>query len=174
MGTAPSYFLWQAIGSIYNGNVSPNCFPNVVAPKCPRVYAASCFELRIYVGKMSSSFQHHFTFRHPLFRRQRSASGEWWQNSVYYLWWEFLRRHEGYRRTCENAGNGKYAKLYADFGNVHGVTFKEWWTKHARGARLFSEPPLPTSVIALDPQVSEPSGKVRRFTPSPHNSTSTA
>jgi hypothetical protein len=101
---------------------------------------------------MTSTFQHHFTFRHPLFRRQRSESGEWWQNSVYYLWWEFLRRHEGYRRTCENGGSGKYAKLYADFGNVHGVTFKEWWTKDGRGARLFSEPPLPTSVIALDPQ----------------------
>ena len=72
-----------------------------------------------------------------------------WDNSIYYLWWEFLRRHDGYKKTCENGGDGKYAELYADFGNVHEATFKEWWTKDGRGARLFAEPPLPNSVAAL-------------------------
>jgi hypothetical protein len=100
---------------------------------------------------MPSTIQRHFTFKHPLFKRQRSVSGEWWENSVYYFWWEFLRRHKGYKKTCENGGNGKYAKLYADFGNVHGVTFKDWWTKDDRGARLFSEPPLPNSVMVVNP-----------------------
>jgi hypothetical protein len=100
---------------------------------------------------MPSSFQRHFTFKHPLFKRQRSASGEWWENSVYFFWWEFLRRHEGYKRTCEGGGNGKYAKLYSDFGNVHGVTFKDWWTQGSRGARLFSEPLLPSGMVELGP-----------------------
>jgi hypothetical protein len=100
---------------------------------------------------MPSSLQRHFTFRHPLFRKQKSTSGEWWENSVYYFWWEFLRRHKGYRKTCENGGKGKYEKLYADFGNVHGITFKEWWTKGGRGVRLFSEPPLPTNITELNP-----------------------
>ena len=100
---------------------------------------------------MPPPFQRHFTFKHPLFKRQRSASGEWWENSVYYLWWEFLRRHEGYKKTCESGGKRRYAKLYEDFGNVHGVTFREWWTKGDRGARLFSEPPLPNSIVMLNP-----------------------
>lgn len=100
---------------------------------------------------MPSSLQRHFTFRHPLFKRQQSVSGEWWENSVYYFWWEFLRRHNGYEKTCKSGGKGKYAKLYADFGNVHGVTFKEWWTKGGRGARLFSEPPLPNSIMVAKP-----------------------
>lgn len=100
---------------------------------------------------MPIPFQRHFTFKHPLFKRERSAAGEWWENSVYYLWWEFLRRHEGYKKTCESGGNGKYSKLYADFGSVHGTTFREWWTKGDRGARLFSEPPLPNSIAVLSP-----------------------
>jgi hypothetical protein len=76
-------------------------------------------------------------------------AGEWWEESVYYFWWEFLRRHEGYKKTCETGGKGKYAKLYADFGNVHGVSFREWWNEGNRGARLFSEPPLPNTVTVL-------------------------
>lgn len=100
---------------------------------------------------MPSPFQRHFTFKHPLFKRQRSASGEWWEHSVYYLWWQFLRRHEGYKKTCEIGGKGKYAEVYADFGNVHGMSFREWWTKGDRGARLFSEPPLPNSIVVLKP-----------------------
>ena len=98
---------------------------------------------------MTPTVPRHFTVRHPLFRRKELKSGIWWDSSVYYLWWEFLRRHEGYKKTCENGGNGKYAELYADFGNVHEGTFKEWWTKGGRGARLFAEPPLPISVVAL-------------------------
>ena len=101
---------------------------------------------------MPSAFQRHFSFKHPLFRARRSTSGDWWENSVYYLWWEFLRRHDGYKRTCENGGKGEYEKLYADFGNVHEGTFREWWTKNDRGARLFAEPPMPSSVRALTPK----------------------
>jgi hypothetical protein len=101
------------------------------------------------VGKMTTTVPRHFTVRHPLFQRKESNSGIWWEKSVYYLWWEFLRRHDGYKETCENGGNGKYAELYADFGNVHEGPFKEWWTKDGRGARLFAEPPMPNSVAAL-------------------------
>ena len=91
----------------------------------------------------------HFTFKHPLFRKAKTASGINWQKSVYYLWWEFLRRHEGYRETCKNKGKGKYAKLYADFGDVHASDFKTWWNKEGRGARLFAEPAVPITVERL-------------------------
>lgn len=98
---------------------------------------------------MTSAFARHFTFKHPVFRRSKSLAGDWWEDSVYYFWWEFLKRHEGYKKTCDNGGKGKYAKLYADFGNVHGVSFREWWNKDDRGARLFAEPPLPSTVTVL-------------------------
>lgn len=61
-----------------------------------------------------------------------------WQNSVYYYWWEYLRRHPGYKETCAKAGKGRYAKLYADFGDVHANdNFWQWWTAHQH---LFCEP----------------------------------
>ena len=97
------------------------------------------------------SLQRHFTFKHPLFRARKSSTGVWWENSVYYLWWEFLRRHDGDKRTCENGDTGQYAKLYADFGDVHSGNFREWWMKDDRGARLFAEPALPNSVTSISP-----------------------
>jgi len=60
--------------------------------------------------------------------------------------------NEDYKKTCENGGEGKYAELYADFGDVHKGSFREWWTKNDRGARLFGEPPLPNDVVALTPE----------------------
>ena len=101
---------------------------------------------------MPSSPLRHFTFAHPLFRREKSKTGKAQENSVYYFWWEFLRRHQGYKETCENGGKGKYEKLYADFGNVHGVMFRQWWNEGDRGARLFSEPPLPSSIMVMTPK----------------------
>ena len=62
-----------------------------------------------------------------------------WKCSVYYLWWEYLRCHDGYRETCLAGGQGKYAKLYSDFGDVHAEEFWDWW--QANGVRLFAEPP---------------------------------
>ena len=75
---------------------------------------------------------------------------EAYQHSIYYFWWEFLRRHEGYKACCEKNGKGKYAKLYADFGNIHEHDdFWKWWSEKVddetyinlgRGERLFAEP----------------------------------
>ena len=97
-------------------------------------------------------FPRHFVHKHPLFRGSETDAGVRWPDSVYYLWWEFLRRHEGYGRTCEGGGQGDYAGLYADFGDVHSVDFKNWWTEGDRGARLFAEPPVPMTVTAITPQ----------------------
>ena len=94
-------------------------------------------------------FRRHFIFKHPLFRKAETASGVEWRKSVYYLWWEFLCRHEGYKRTCELGGKGKFAKIYADFGDVHTGDFKKWWTTADRGAKLFAEPALPMDVVSL-------------------------
>lgn len=80
-----------------------------------------------------------------------------WKTSVYYYWWEFLRRSEAYKKCCKNGGKGKLSKLYADFGDVfvesdgkYGAefhTFWDWWTsehpvsRQNRGQTLFGEPP---------------------------------
>jgi hypothetical protein len=98
---------------------------------------------------MTTAFRRHFTFKHPVFRRSKSLAGVWWEDSVYYFWWEFLRRQGGYKKTCENGGKGKYGKLYTDFGDVHGVSFSDWWNEDNRGAQLFAEPPLPNTVTVL-------------------------
>lgn len=66
-----------------------------------------------------------------------------WKTSVYYYWWEYLRRSETYKKTCEAKGKGKLSELYADFGNVfeeketEQETFWTWWKEHAH---LFWEP----------------------------------
>lgn len=79
------------------------------------------------------------------------AGAEPWQHSIYYFWWEFLRRHDGYKACCERGGKGDYAKLYADFGNIHAHDdFWRWWSERVdsevwaratRGEILFAEPP---------------------------------
>ena len=76
------------------------------------------------------------------------SGAEAWQNNVFYFWWEFLKRHEGYRDCCERNGAGKYKKLYADWGNIHAYETKDfwkWWSEkvsstETRGEYLFAEP----------------------------------
>jgi hypothetical protein len=70
------------------------------------------------------------------------------QCSVYYWWWEFLKRHEGYKETCLNGGKGEYAELYRELGNVHEGGFWQWWKAHLH---LFDEPLPPVAkVISKD------------------------
>jgi hypothetical protein len=64
-------------------------------------------------------------------------NSERWKWSVFYYWWEYLRRHEGYRQTCEAKGVGQFADLYADFGDIHSSDFWSWWVTHDH---LFAEP----------------------------------
>ncbi len=58
-------------------------------------------------------------------------------DSPYYWWFMFLRLNSHYKKTCESDGKGKYASLYKDFGDVHNINFKQWWTERAH---LFAEP----------------------------------
>lgn len=105
-----------------------------------------------------------FIYKHPLFgngdyrsddyktwrtkadRIEDKGHGTRWDNSVYYLWFEFLKRHEGYRQHCQS-GDGAYAKLFADFGDVHsyGDDFRSWFYNY--GIDLFAEAATPLEVI---------------------------
>ena len=76
------------------------------------------------------------------------AGAEAWQHNVFYFWWEFLKRHEGYKDCCDRGGAGRYKKLYADCGNIHAhetQNFWHWWSEkisdeETRGEFLFAEP----------------------------------
>lgn len=100
---------------------------------------------------MPDKFARYFAAKHPLFKAQKTEQGVWWERSVFYFWWEFMRRHEGYRATCKNGGKGRYSKLYQDFGDVHATDFKTWWRQESRGERLFAEPTIPTTVMEVVP-----------------------
>lgn len=82
------------------------------------------------------------TRSYPTFGRERKPFNE--ENppqtvldSPYYWWFMFLRLNADYKATCKAKGKGKCAELYKDFGDVHKVNFKEWWTERAH---LFAEP----------------------------------
>lgn len=69
--------------------------------------------------------------------------------SVYYWWYEYLKRNEDYRRCCEAGGTGELAALYEDFGDVCNIPFHQWWYQENYGERLFAEPPRPVRLEAL-------------------------
>lgn len=81
----------------------------------------------------------HFPYQHPTFgRSNKPKTPRNWEDTVYYWWWEYLRRNEDYIETCVLNGTGKCAKVYADFGDIRNKTFKEWWSENDRGATLFA------------------------------------
>lgn len=64
-------------------------------------------------------------------------------DSIYYLWFEYLKRSEKYKTACANNGKGM-KKLYSDFGDVFAYKgiggFWDWWTE--RGQYLFGIKPI--------------------------------
>lgn len=72
-----------------------------------------------------------------------AVSGVATTDSIYYLWFEYLKRSEKYKTACANNGKGM-KKLYEDFGDVfayEGVDgFWNWWRD--RGQYLFGIEPL--------------------------------
>lgn len=90
-----------------------------------------------------NSRQRHFPYQHPTFGRGGNKKHEdAWKRTVYYVWWSYIKRNEDYLQACKSEGKGPLSKLYADFGDVRGDDFKEWWSRDGRGAELFSNPPI--------------------------------
>ncbi len=91
-----------------------------------------------------------FAYKHPTFGRSKiEKTQERYKNSVYYLWWEFLRRSTSYEKCCASGGKGKLKNIYQDFGDVFATDFKTWWQTNERGAYLFAEQ-LPPKMIVID------------------------
>ena len=72
-------------------------------------------------------------------RSTEQKTKEPFKQSLHYLWYEFLKRSERYKQTCENKGKGELSVLYKDFGDVFSVDFKKWWQTDNRGIELFAE-----------------------------------
>lgn len=71
------------------------------------------------------------------------------KRSVYFYWWAFLRENEDYMACCDAGGSGSMQQLYADFGDVRGDSFMDWW--RAGGRLLFCEPPEEPITTYLSP-----------------------
>lgn len=96
----------------------------------------------------------HFPYQHPRFGTvNKPAKPEMWKNTVYYWWWEYLRRNTHYKATCLKNGSGRCSRLYEDFGDVHSTDFKSWWKE--RGVPLFSEPPKDKQFSQVKSQIAQ-------------------
>ncbi len=95
--------------------------------------------------------QRHFVHKNPIFgrtKKQQSAM-TYEYNNVYWFLFEFLKRSEEYKKVCKSkgqSGSANLKKLYQDFGDIHSMTFQQWWGEknkrfgvYSRGAYLFAE-----------------------------------
>jgi hypothetical protein len=70
-----------------------------------------------------------FPHKHPLFKKKETNKGVYFENSIYFFWFEFLKRKIS-------------KKIYEDFGDIRNKNFKEWWNEKygntTRGIYLFA------------------------------------
>lgn len=101
--------------------------------------------------KVAKTVSRHFPYEHPTFGTEKRPKPESaWQKSIYYWWWEYLKRNTEYIECCQSGGKGNLAELYKDFGDIRDVSFKTWWAANDRGANLFAEPILEHNVRLLE------------------------
>lgn len=111
---------------------------------------------------MNKTSKRHFPYQHPTFGTEKKPKPKtYWENTIYFVWWSYLKRSEKYLETCESGGKVGLVDLYNDFGDVRGDDFKKWWTEGSRGMKLFSEPhTLSTLKIMAPDEVVEPDDSV--------------
>ena len=86
---------------------------------------------------------------------------EYWQNSIYYWWFECLKRNNDYKRCCKVGGTAKLDRLYRDFGNIYEYDdFWKWWnekvnSEESRGEYLFAEAQAERIEVLKDGKVKE-------------------
>lgn len=75
---------------------------------------------------------------------------ESWTNTIYFLWWSYLKLNQEYIACCDSGGHGMLANLYADFGDVRGDSFERWWKEDERGVRLFANRRTLSTLSVID------------------------
>ena len=96
------------------------------------------------MGQMSTA-TYRFPYAYPLFTKKRilantnrsEMGGVWYEDCIYYWWWQFLRLSKEYEQICKTKKHKDSKKLtvYKDFGNVFEQTFQQWWK--LKGNELF-------------------------------------
>lgn len=79
-------------------------------------------------------------FSYPWRWRKPVGDTEDWRCSIYYYWWEYLRRNERYQMICNAYAYTDRAlidgfteierRTYRDFGDVFSLSFHQWWGSH--------------------------------------------
>lgn len=97
-----------------------------------------------------------FPHKHPLFKKKETKRGVYFENSIYYFWFEFLKLNEKYIAACKNKGRGM-KKIYEDFGDIRNKTFKQWWNEKykgtTRGVYLFASTNPFNQLIKINSQI---------------------
>lgn len=82
-----------------------------------------------------------FPHKHPLFKKKDTNKGVYFENSIYFFWFEFLKRNKKFIEICKSKGKIS-KKIYEDFGDIRNKHFKEWWNEKygntIRGIYLFA------------------------------------
>ena len=82
-----------------------------------------------------------FPHKHPLFKKKETNKGVYFENSIYFFWFEFLKRNKKFVEICKRKGKIS-KKIYEDFGDIRNKHFKEWWNEKygntIRGIYLFA------------------------------------
>lgn len=95
----------------------------------------------------------------------QNSRGVYFEDCIYYYWFEYLKLSRNYRKACQNNGKGM-EDLYTNFGNVFDIHFMDWWEEadehgHTRGARLFGDTKItkmesfitPEQALELRPEI---------------------
>jgi hypothetical protein len=73
-----------------------------------------------------------FPHKHPLFKKKETNKGVYYENSIYYFWFEFLKRNKKFIEICKSKGSlNKY--FYEDFRDIRQKSFKQWWNEKYKG-----------------------------------------
>ena len=73
-----------------------------------------------------------FPHKHPLFKKKETNKGVYYENSIYYFWFEFLKRNKKFIEICKSKGSlNRY--VYEDFGDIRQKSFKQWWNEKYKG-----------------------------------------
>lgn len=90
------------------------------------------------INKKEPNVARHFQFTPPTFGSDKNPKPpSAWTKSLYYWWWEYLKRNTHYHELIDN---GSDSTICHDFGDVRNKSFKDWWKEGNRCVYLFAEP----------------------------------
>ena len=80
-----------------------------------------------------------FEFQYPAPVFDPNAEDELATNNIYFMWWRYLRFNKDYSAYYKDGvvPSKVQKKIFDDFGNIYGTTFRDWWETNHKGMKLF-------------------------------------